>query len=122
MAKWNKCIEKVFKTKKGHRRELAELPVEEKLKIFLQLQKNVYSILKLRGCGKKPWMMGELFQVREGESLSPEQIMSVNIVVSGNWEKIFSYSNMTHIDARNFIDPKVSINFRNTQTGNELND
>ena len=56
MAKRNKRIEQTFKAKKERRKELARLPVEEKFKILLQLQKIASPILRARGIEKKPWI------------------------------------------------------------------
>ncbi|MBI1908932.1 MAG: hypothetical protein HYS22_02035 [Deltaproteobacteria bacterium] len=69
MARKNKRIEKIFKAKKECRKELARLPIEEKFRILLQLQKIASSILQSRGVEKKPWDMandvvGRVFQVQ----------------------------------------------------------
>ncbi|MBI4124487.1 MAG: hypothetical protein HY609_05530 [Deltaproteobacteria bacterium] len=50
-----KRVEKIFQAKRKRRQELARLPVEEKFKILLQIQKIACSILKERGIKREPW-------------------------------------------------------------------
>jgi len=53
----NKTVEALFKAKERRRRELAQLPIEEKIKILLQLQKMASPILSARGIKRTPWLI-----------------------------------------------------------------
>lgn len=55
MGKWNKNIEDIFKAKKVRRKKLSDLPVEEKFKVLIQLQKIAAPIVKSGNLSKKPW-------------------------------------------------------------------
>lgn len=48
-------IQKIFQAKQERRRHLAKLPIEEKIKILVQLQKIAAPILATRGIKKQPW-------------------------------------------------------------------
>lgn len=51
----NKVIEKIFQSKQRRRRALAKLPVSEKVKILVSLQKIASPLLAARGIHKIPW-------------------------------------------------------------------
>lgn len=53
----NKVIEAIFQAKRQRRRDLARLPIEEKVKILLQLQKIAIPILSARGLKRKLWRL-----------------------------------------------------------------
>jgi len=48
-------LNKLFEAKKRRRKDLAQLPIEEKIKILLKLQDMAIPILHKRGIYKKPW-------------------------------------------------------------------
>ena len=50
-------LERIFTAKRERRRELARLPVEEKVKILIQLQNMAIPILANRGIKRKPWVV-----------------------------------------------------------------
>jgi hypothetical protein len=50
----NKAIEKIFKSKRSFHKEMAELPIEEKIKNLIELQRINIEILKSRGVKLKP--------------------------------------------------------------------
>ena len=50
-------VAKIFAAKRRRRQELAKLPVEEKVKILVQLQKIAIPILAQRGIKHKPWVV-----------------------------------------------------------------
>lgn len=50
-------MEKIFEAKRERRRELAKLPVPEKVRILVELQKIASPILLARGIHKKPWSL-----------------------------------------------------------------
>ncbi|MBI5299870.1 MAG: hypothetical protein HY877_06220 [Deltaproteobacteria bacterium] len=57
MKRNKKTIQNIFQAKKQRRRELANLPIEEKVKILVQLQKIAIPILSARGLKKKSWKL-----------------------------------------------------------------
>ncbi|MCB1214764.1 MAG: hypothetical protein KDK66_04735 [Deltaproteobacteria bacterium] len=56
MEKFKK-IEDLFKAKEARRKELAKLPIEEKVRILVKLQKLAIPILKSRGIKKEAWKL-----------------------------------------------------------------
>jgi len=48
-------MERIFLAKKERRIELAKLPIEEKIKILVQLQKIASVVLLTRGLKRQPW-------------------------------------------------------------------
>lgn len=48
-------VDKLFKAKKERRQILAQLPIEEKIKILVKLQEIASPILAQRGINKHPW-------------------------------------------------------------------
>ncbi len=51
-------VEQIFRSKRDWHRKQAKLPLKEKVRILLQMQKDDYPILKARGVLKsweKPW-------------------------------------------------------------------
>ncbi|MBI2335719.1 MAG: hypothetical protein HYU97_03020 [Deltaproteobacteria bacterium] len=48
-------LNKLFEAKRRRRKDLAQLPIEEKIKILLKLQAMAVPILNKRGLHKKPW-------------------------------------------------------------------
>jgi len=48
-------VDKIFEAKKQRRQELARLPIEEKVKILIQLQTMAIPILLARGIRKRAW-------------------------------------------------------------------
>lgn len=48
-------VDKLFKAKKERRQILAQLPIEEKIKILVKLQEMASPILTQRGINKYPW-------------------------------------------------------------------
>lgn len=57
MEKDKKTIDGIFQAKRKRRRELAALPVEEKVKILVKLQKIAIPILLARGLKRKHWKL-----------------------------------------------------------------
>ena len=55
MGNFDEVMEKIFKAKKARRRELAQLSIEEKVRILIQLQTIASPILHIRGIKKEPW-------------------------------------------------------------------
>lgn len=55
LKKNTKKIEDFFSAKKKRRKELANLPIEEKVKILIQLQQIASTIYSKRGLKKTPW-------------------------------------------------------------------
>ncbi len=55
MENSKKKIKRIFDAKKQKRQNLARLPIEEKVKILIQLQKIAAPILAARGVKRKPW-------------------------------------------------------------------
>ena len=54
-TKDKKTMERIFLAKKERRIELAKLPIEEKIKILVQLQKIASVVLLTRGLKRQPW-------------------------------------------------------------------
>jgi len=52
-----KTIEDIFTEKRERRQKLANLPIEEKIKILIELQKIASQIYSIRGIKKKPWKL-----------------------------------------------------------------
>lgn len=52
-----KEVDKIFEAKRQRRKELAKLPVTEKVRILVQLQNIASPILIARGIKKKPWII-----------------------------------------------------------------
>ncbi len=52
-----KDIDKIFEAKRQRRKALAKLPVAEKIRILVQLQKIASPLLMARGIKKKPWVV-----------------------------------------------------------------
>ena len=50
-------INKIFKAKKKRRQELAKMPIEEKIRILVQLQKIAIPIFMARGIKKRLWSL-----------------------------------------------------------------
>ncbi len=50
-----KIIEKFFEAKRQRRRQLANIPIQEKVKILVKLQKMAIPVLVARGIQKKVW-------------------------------------------------------------------
>ncbi|MFH0800137.1 MAG: hypothetical protein V2A66_08165 [Pseudomonadota bacterium] len=55
MKRNNEIMEKIFQAKIQRRQDLAQLPVEEKVRILVQLQKIASPILSARGLKREPW-------------------------------------------------------------------
>ena len=56
LLKQNKtAMDKIFGAKRERRRALARLPIEEKIKILIQLQRIAVPILLARGIRRKSW-------------------------------------------------------------------
>lgn len=55
MEKPKEQLKRIFEAKEKRRRDLASLPIEEKIKILVQLQKIASPILAIRGVKKNPW-------------------------------------------------------------------
>jgi hypothetical protein len=53
-----KTIDTIFEAKQKRREYLAKLPIEEKIKILVELQKMAVPILKARGLKRNPWRLG----------------------------------------------------------------
>lgn len=51
----NERVQRIFQGKKDRRRELAKLPMPEKIRILIELQKLASPLLQARGSDKKPW-------------------------------------------------------------------
>ena len=100
MAKRNKQIEKIFKAKRERRKELASLPVEEKFKILLQLQKITSSILQSRGIESQPWMASHL-EVEGLGSAGPWLITPADVILPDNYEYRWKGSFNSKTDSTN---------------------
>lgn len=50
-------IEGIFLAKKERRKQLSKLPIEDKVKILVQIQKMAMPILLARGIKKKVWKL-----------------------------------------------------------------
>jgi len=50
-----KTIKDLFRAKKERRKNLAKLPIEEKVKILVRLQKLAAPLLLAQGLSRKPW-------------------------------------------------------------------
>ena len=59
MSKINKTVQGLFKAKQKRRHDLAALPVEEKFKMLVQLQRMAVSIFSQRGIKRKAWPHGQ---------------------------------------------------------------
>ena len=55
MKQDKKIIEKFFEAKRQRRRQLANIPIQEKVKILVKLQKMAIPVLVARGIQKKVW-------------------------------------------------------------------
>jgi hypothetical protein len=51
----NELMERIIAAKETRRQRLAAFPIEEKLRILLQLQRMVAPILQQRGIDARPW-------------------------------------------------------------------
>ncbi len=68
MKNRNKQMGRILKEKQERRQALADLPIEEKFRILIELQKMASPILRSRGVERTPWMIGEnseMFQIQE---------------------------------------------------------
>ena len=79
MIKQSEKVQKIFKAKKARRKELASLPIEEKFKILIELQKITSPIFRSRGLERKPWAM-QIFQVNEATIMAESDIKSINAI------------------------------------------
>lgn len=57
MKENKKNIRDFFRAKRKRREDLAKLPIEEKVKILIQLQKMAIPILKARGLKRQSWKL-----------------------------------------------------------------
>jgi len=57
LKKNKKTIEDIFTEKRERRQKLANLPIEEKVKILIELQKIACQIYSLRGIKKVSWKL-----------------------------------------------------------------
>jgi hypothetical protein len=57
LKKDKKKVAEFFRAKRQRRQKLASLPIEEKVKILVQLQKMAAPILVARGLKKKAWVL-----------------------------------------------------------------
>jgi hypothetical protein len=81
-------LNKLFKSKQARRAKLANLPIEEKYKILLDLQRIASSICLSRGIKKRPWIPAkvQIMQVDEsnsayrGEEASNASHQTINIL------------------------------------------
>lgn len=55
MKRNKKTVEDLFRAKEERRRSLAKLPIEEKIKILVRMQKLAAPLLLARGLSRKPW-------------------------------------------------------------------
>ena len=55
MEDFKRSVKDIFLAKQKRRKYLAERPVEEKIKILVELQRIASPILRARGIRKEPW-------------------------------------------------------------------
>jgi len=80
LIKQSKKVKDIFKAKKARRKKLANLSIEQKYRILLQLQRIATPILKSRGLEKKPWIPGmQFFQVDETCIMARDYTKSVSV-------------------------------------------
>ena len=59
MDRLNSASERVFGAKRAHRKRMAKLPIHEKIRILVRMQKMAAPILKDRGKDVRVWRIGE---------------------------------------------------------------
>lgn len=57
MKKNKTKIEDIFKAKRQRRKDLAKLPIEEKVRILVTLQKLAIPVFQQRGIKKQAWKL-----------------------------------------------------------------
>lgn len=55
MKKHKKEMQKLLKAKQTRRKRLARLPIEEKIRILVDMQTMAVPIYKARGLSRQPW-------------------------------------------------------------------
>lgn len=112
MEKTNKQIEKIFEAKRARRKEMAALPVEEKFKILLRMQKIAAPIFKSRGLKREPWRTCQFFQVRGNDMREMERVVSLQANVGGReWIKDIFDLSVAKINS-GYLDFPVNSNFK----------
>jgi len=123
LVKLSKTIKKIFESKKEYRKRLAQFPIEKKFGILLQLQRNVYSILRPRGLGRKPWMTSEFFPIQNENLPNFKNMISSKIEPphDKNWIKFFD-SRIATVDGHGYSSIPVHSDFQTSAVNSRIHE